>query len=200
MAQEVLAKPESELVAEAKNGSGPAFEELVNRYEQKIYRLGLRLMGNDQDAEDVLQETFLKAFEHLKDFREDSRFYTWLVRIAVNEGLMKLRKRRSDKAQPMEDAIDDDGQVMPRDFRDWKPNPEQEMSQKEIEKVLLDSAMALPDSLRAVFFLRDVEELSTEETAGALGLTAGAVKARLFRARFQLREELTKVLKREKPR
>lgn len=195
--QETVAKSESELVAEAKNGRGEAFEELVNRYEKKIYRLGVRLMGNDQDAEDVLQETFLKAFEHLKDFREDSRFYTWLVRIAVNEGLMKLRKRRSDKAQPMEDAVDDDGQVMPREFKDWKPNPEQEMSQKEMEQLLLDSARALPPSLRAVFFLRDVEELSTEEAAQALGLTAGAVKARLFRARFQLREELSKVLKRE---
>lgn len=195
--QEAIAKSESELVAEAKRGSGEAFEELVNRYEKKIYRLGVRLMGNDSDAEDVLQETFLKAFEHLKDFREDSRFYTWLVRIAVNEGLMKLRKRRSDKASPMEDAVDDEGQVMPREFRDWKPNPEQEMGQKEMERILLDAARALPASLRAVFFLRDVEELSTEETAEALGLTAGAVKARLFRARFQLRERLSNVLKRE---
>lgn len=195
--QEALAKPESELVADAKNGSIEAFEELVNRYEKKIYRLGVRLMGNETDAEDVLQDTFLKAFEHLKDFREDSRFYTWLVRIAVNEGLMKLRKRRSDKAQPMEDSVDDDGQVIPRDFRDWKPNPEQEMGQKEMEKILLDAAGALPPSLRTVFFLRDVEELSTEETADALGLTTGAVKARLFRARFQLREELSKVLRRE---
>lgn len=195
--QEAIAKSESELVAEAKNGGGEAFEELVNRYERKIYRLGVRLMGNDQDAEDVLQETFLKAFEHLKDFREDSRFYTWLVRIAVNEGLMKLRKRRSDKAGPMEDAVDDEGQVIPREFRDWKPNPEQQMGQKEMERILLDAARALPASLRAVFFLRDVEELSTEETAQALDLTAGAVKARLFRARFQLRERLSNVLKRE---
>ncbi|MGH9396073.1 MAG: sigma-70 family RNA polymerase sigma factor [Terriglobia bacterium] len=195
--QEAVAKSESELVTEAKNGSGQAFEELVNRYEKKIYRLGVRLMGNDQDAEDVLQETFLKAFEHLKDFREDSRFYTWLVRIAVNEGLMKLRKRRSDKAGPMEDAVDDEGQVMPREFRDWKPNPEQEMGQKEMERILLDAARALPASLRAVFFLRDVEELSTEETAQALDLTAGAVKARLFRARFQLRERLSNTFKRE---
>lgn len=195
--QEAVAKSESELIAEAKNGKGEAFEELMNRYEKKIYRLGVRLMGNEQDAEDVLQETFLKAFEHLKNFREDSRFYTWLVRIAVNEGLMKLRKRRSDKAGPMEDVVDDEGQVIPREFRDWKPNPEQEMSQKEMEQTLLDAARALPASLRAVFFLRDVEELSTEETAQTLGLSTGAVKARLFRARFQLRERLSKVLKRE---
>ncbi|HLI30045.1 MAG TPA: sigma-70 family RNA polymerase sigma factor [Terriglobia bacterium] len=195
--QEALEKTEGALVTEAKAGSAEAFEDLVNRYERKIYRLALRLTGNPQDAEDVLQETFLKAFEHLPDFRQDSRFYTWLVRIAVNEGLMKLRKRRSDKSEPMEDGVDDDGQVMPREFRDWKPNPEQLMSQEEMETLLMNAANSLPAGLRTVFFLRDVEELSTEETAEALNLTAGAVKARLFRARMRLREELAKVLKRE---
>ena len=195
--QEALEKTEGALVTEAKAGSAEAFEDLVNRYERKIYRLALRLTGNPQDAEDVLQETFLKAFEHLPDFRQDSRFYTWLVRIAVNEGLMKLRKRRSDKSEPMEDGVDDEGQVMPREFRDWKPNPEQLMSQEEMETLLLNAANGLPEGLRTVFFLRDVEELSTEETAEALNLTAGAVKARLFRARMRLREELAKVLKRK---
>ena len=195
--EQAVEKPESVLVTEAKSGNNTAFEELVNRYERKIYRLALRLTGNAEDAEDVLQETFLKAFEHLPDFRQDSRFYTWLVRIAVNEGLMKLRKRRSNKAEPMEDAVDEDGQVMPREFRDWKPNPEQLLSQEEMERVLLDAARRLPASLRTVFMLRDVEELSTEETAEALNLTPGAVKARLFRARFQLREELSKTFKRE---
>jgi RNA polymerase sigma-70 factor, ECF subfamily len=194
---EALERPESALVAEAKSGNNTAFEELVNRYERKIYRLALRLTGNPQDAEDVLQETFLKAFEHLPEFRQDSRFYTWLVRIAVNEGLMKLRKRRSDKTEPMDDAVDEDGHVMPREFQDWKPNPEQLLSREEMERVLLDAARRLPASLRTVFMLRDVEELSTEETAEALNLTPGAVKARLFRARFQLREELSKTFKRE---
>lgn len=197
MPQEALAKTESELVAEAKAGNNEAFDELVGLYEKKIYRLALRLTGNAEDAEDVLQETFLKAFEHLPDFRQDSRFYTWLVRIAVNEGLMKLRKRRSDKSEPLEDAVDDEGQVMPREFRDWKPNPEQQVGQEEMEGILLQAAEDLPPSLRAVFFLRDVEELSTEETAEMLNLTTGAVKARLFRARLQLRETLSKVFKRE---
>jgi RNA polymerase sigma-70 factor, ECF subfamily len=195
--QQTPEKPESVLVTEAKSGDHEAFEELVNRYEGKIYRLAMRVTGNAEDAEDVLQETFLKAFEHLPEFRQDSRFYTWLVRIAVNEGLMKLRKRRSDKAEPMADAVDEDGQVMPREFRDWKPNPEQLLSREEMQNVLLDAARKLPPSLRTVFMLRDVEELSTEETAEALNLTPGAVKARLFRARFQLREELSKIFKRE---
>lgn len=195
--REAIEKTEGALVTEAKAGSAGAFEELVSRYERKIYRLALRLTSNQQDAEDVLQETFLKAFEHLPDFRQDSRFYTWLVRIAVNEGLMKLRKRRSDKSEPMQDVVDDEGQVMPREFRDWKPNPEQLMSQEEMEALLLNAANGLPAGLRTVFFLRDVEELSTEETGEALNLTSGAVKARLFRARMRLREELAKVLKRE---
>jgi len=195
--QKLSEKPESLLVTEAKSGNYEAFEELVSRYEKKIYRLALRLTGNNEDAEDVLQETFLKAYEHLPDFRQDSLFYTWLVRIAVNEGLMRLRKLRSDKSEPLEDKVSDDGQVTPREFRDWKPNPEETMQQKEMEDLLLKAAQALPPSLRAVFLLRDMEELSTEETANLLGLTTGAVKARLFRARMQLREELSQALKQE---
>lgn len=191
-----LAKDDSILVTEAKAGSYAAFEELVNRYEKKIYRLGLNLTGNPEDAEDVLQEAFLKAFEHLPEFRADARFYTWLVRIAINEGLMKLRKRRSDKSVPIEDTVNDEGGVMPRELTDWKPNPEQLYAQEEIEAILLNAARTLSPAYRAVFLLRDVEGLSTEETAESLNLSVGAVKARLFRARMQLREELSKIFKR----
>ena len=191
-----LAKDEAVLVAEAKAGSYEAFEDLVNRYEKKIYRLGLNLTGNPEDAEDMLQETFLKAFEHLADFREDSRFYTWIVRIAINQGLMKLRKRRGSKEVQIEDGENDDGEIIPRDFADWRPNPEQELQRTELETILQDAARSLPMTFRTVFFLRDVEGLSTEETAELLNLSEGAVKARLFRARLRLREELSKILKR----
>lgn len=191
-----LVKDESVLVTEAKAGSYEAFEELVNRYEKKIYRLGLNLTGNAEDAEDMLQETFLKAYEHLPNFREDSRFYTWIVRIAINQGLMKLRKRRSSKEVQMEDISNDDGEVIPRDFADWRPNPEQEMERTELETILQEAARSLPMTFRTVFFLRDVEGLSTEETAEMLNLSEGAVKARLFRARLRLREELSKILRR----
>jgi RNA polymerase sigma-70 factor, ECF subfamily len=190
------AKEESVLVAEAKAGNYTAFEELVNRYERKIYRLGMNITGNPEDAEDVLQETFLKAFEHLPEFREDSRFYTWIVRIAVNEGLMKLRKRRASKEVPMEDSEDDEGDVVVRDFADWKPNPEQLLAQNELEDILRTAVRSLPPTFRTVFYLRDVEGLSTEETAELLSLSEGAVKARLFRARMRLREELSKIFKR----
>jgi RNA polymerase sigma-70 factor (ECF subfamily) len=193
---QVALKDDSVLVAEAKAGSYAAFEELVNRYEKKIYRLGMNLTGNSEDAEEVLQEAFLKAFVHLADFREDSRFYTWLVRIAVNEGLMKLRKRRSDKSVPIEDSVDEEGEVMPREFADWKPNPEEQYAQAEIEEILRNAAQSLSPGFRTVFLLRDVDRLSTQETADVLGISEGAVKARLFRARLQLREELSKIFKR----
>src|SRR3990172_6981716 len=121
-----VVKDDFALVAEAKAGSYEAFEELVNRYENKIYRLGVNITGSPQDAEDVLQEAFLKAFQHLGEFRADSRFYTWLVRIAVNEALMKLRKRRSDRLVPLEDSTDEEGTTMTRELADWKPNPEQQ--------------------------------------------------------------------------
>ena len=191
-----VVKDDLALVAEAKAGSYEAFEELVNRYENKIYRLGLNVTGNPEDAEDVLQEAFLKAFQHLGEFRADSRFYTWLVRIAVNEGLMKLRKRRSDRSVPMEDEIGDDGEPIPRELADWKPNPEQIFAQAEIERILRDAAQKLPATYRTVFLLRDMEDLSTAETASVLNLTEGTVKARLFRARLMLREELSRVFKR----
>ena len=191
-----VVKDDLALVAEAKAGSYEAFEELVNRYENKIYRLGLNVTGNPEDAEDVLQEAFLKAFQHLGEFRADSRFYTWLVRIAVNEGLMKLRKRRSDRSVPMQDEIGDDGEPIPRELADWKPNPEQIFAQAEIERILRDAAQKLPATYRTVFLLRDMEDLSTAETASVLNLTEGTVKARLFRARLMLREELSGVFKR----
>ena len=191
-----LAKDESALVTEAKAGSYAAFEELVNRYEKKIYRLGMNLTGSPEDAEDVLQETFLKAFEHLPEFRADARFYTWIVRIAVNEALMKLRKRRASKEVPVEDSEDDEGAVTVREFADWKPNPEQQLARAELENILQNAIRALPPSFRTVFYLRDVEDLSTEETAELLNLSVGAVKARLFRARLRLREDLSKVFKR----
>jgi RNA polymerase sigma-70 factor (ECF subfamily) len=194
--QVTLPRDESVLVNEAKAGDYSAFEELVNRYEKKIYRLGMNITGNQEDAEDVLQEAFLKAFEHLPDFRADSRFYTWVVRIAVNQALMKLRKRRTSREVPMEDSVGENGEVIVHEFADWKPNPEQQYAQAELEGILQGAVNNLPPGFRTVFYLRDVEGLSTEETAEMLNLSVGAVKARLFRARLRLRDELSKTFKR----
>lgn len=180
-------------VRAAKAGDFGAFEELVNRYERKIYRLALNITGRPEDAEEVLQESFLKTFEHLGDFREDSRFYTWLARIVINEGLMKLRKRRSDRSIPIEDFVTEEGEVIPREFADWGPNPEESLAQSELQAALLEAVESLPFSCRAVCHLRDVEGFSNQETAELLNLSPGAVKTRHHRGCLRLRERLSNI-------
>jgi RNA polymerase sigma-70 factor, ECF subfamily len=190
---------EADLVQQAKAGSLEAFTELVNRYDSKILRLAKHITQNQEDAEDVLQEAFLKAFTHLDRFEGGSRFYTWLVRIAVNESLMKLRKRRTGKEVSLDEPVesgDGDVQNLVREIAVWDDTPEKRYSQAEIRGILDGAVESLEPIYRTVFVLRDVEELSTEETAEALDLTVPAVKSRLLRARLQLREILTKTFRR----
>jgi RNA polymerase sigma-70 factor (ECF subfamily) len=188
---------ESALVARAREGDAAAFNELVNRYSRKIYRLAKHITQNDEDAEDVLQETFLKAFEHLGDFQGQSKFYTWIVRIAVNESLMKLRKRKSDRTVPLDEPVDTGEDTVVREIAVWDENPEQKYSRDELGEILEEAIQSLKPAFRTVFVLRDIEELSTEETAEALGISVPAVKSRLLRARLQLRERLTRFFKRK---
>jgi len=188
---------ESGLLAKARQGDAAAFNELVNRYSRKIYRLAKHITQNDEDAEDVLQETFLKAFEHLGDFQGQSKFYTWIVRIAVNESLMKLRKRKSDRTVPMDEPLDTGEDSLVREIAVWGEDPEQQYSREELGTILDEAVQSLRPAFRTVFVLRDIEELSTEETAEALGLSVPAVKSRLLRARLQLREKLTRYFKRK---
>ena len=152
---------------------------------------------NQEDAEDVLQETFLKAFEHLPDFHGQSKFYTWIVRIAVNESLMKLRKRKSDRTVPLDEPLDTGEDTVVREIAVWDEDPEQKYSREELGQILDDAVQGLRPAFRTVFVLRDIEELSTEETAEALGISVPAVKSRLLRARLQLREKLTRLFKRK---
>ncbi len=188
---------ESALVAKAREGDNAAYNELVNRYSTKIYRLAKHITQHDEDAEDVLQETFLKAFEHLGDFQGQSKFYTWIVRIAVNESLMKLRKRKSDRTVPLDEPLDTGEDTVVREIAVWDENPEQQYSREELATILDEAVQSLRPVFRTVFVLRDIEELSTEETAEALGLSVPAVKSRLLRARLQLREKLTRLFKRK---
>ena len=188
---------EAALVAQAQTGGEEAFTELVNRYEGNIYRLARHITQNQEDAEDVLQETFLKAYQHLADFQGNSRFYTWIVRIAVNQALMKLRKRKTDASVSLDDPYDTGEENLVREIAVWEPNPEQTYSQEEIRAILENAVDSLPPTFRAVFALRDIEELSTEETAAALNLSVPAVKSRLLRARLRLREKLTRYFKRK---
>jgi RNA polymerase sigma-70 factor (ECF subfamily) len=188
---------ESVLVAQAKAGDQAAFSELVNRYERKIYRLAKNITRNDEDAEDVLQDTFLKAYTHLDNFKGDSKFYTWIVRIGVNEALMRLRKRKSDRSVPLDEPVELGEETVTREIAVWEDNPEQQYSQEEWRRILDEAVESLKPDFRTVFVLRDIEELSTEETAETLGISVPAVKSRLLRARLALRERLTRQFKRK---
>lgn len=188
---------ETALVARAKAGDTTAFSELVSQYERKIYRLAKNITRHDEDAEDVLQDAFLKAYEHLDRFEGNSKFYTWLVRIAVNEALMKLRKRKTDKTVPLDEPVDVGEDLMQREIAVWDDNPEQQYSGEEMKKILDEALDSLKPDFRTVFTLRDIEELSTEETAETLGISIAAVKSRLLRARLALREKLTRQFKRK---
>jgi RNA polymerase sigma-70 factor (ECF subfamily) len=186
---------DEELVEKAKAGDPGAFPQLVRKYSRRILRIGRNITNNDEDAEDVLQETFLKAYTHLDGFQGNSKFYTWLVRIAMNEALMKLRKRKGDKVVSLDEQLDTGEDTVTREIAVWEGNPEERYSQDELRDILDKTIASLPESFRTVFVLRDIEELSTEETADTLGLSIPAVKSRLLRARLQLREKLTRIFK-----
>jgi RNA polymerase sigma-70 factor (ECF subfamily) len=197
VAPEAAVFDEANLVAQAREGDAGAFGELTERYHRNIFRLARNITQNTEDAEDVLQETFLKAFEHLPDFEGNSKFYTWLVRIAVNEALMKLRKRKWDKTVWLDEPVSAGDDTVAREIAVWEDNPEQRYSKEELADILDKAINSLAPAYRTVFVLRDVEGLSTEETAEALDLTVPAVKSRLLRARLQLRDKLTAFFKKK---
>ncbi len=190
--------PDIALVASAVAGDVQAFEKLIRKYDRQIFRIAQHITQNREDAEDVVQDAFLKAYEKLSQFQGNSKFYTWLVRIAVNESLMRLRKRRTGKMVSIDEDIETDEGSVPRDLADWSPNPEQNYTQTELAKILRKTIQGLPQGFRVVFVLRDVDGLSTEETAEMLGLSVPAVKSRLLRARLQLRERLSRYFRSEK--
>ncbi len=189
---------ESVLVNAARKGDITAFEELVRRYDRNVFRIAQHITQNREDAEDVVQDAFLKAYQNLGQFQGQSKFYTWLVRIAVNEALMRLRRRRPERMVSLDEDVKTEEDSMPREIADWTPNPEQQYNQAELKDILSRTIQGLPTSFRTVFVLRDVEGLSTEETAEALGLSIPAVKSRLLRARLQLRERLTKYFRKKR--
>ncbi len=186
------------LVQAAKAGDVGAFEDLVRRYDRNVFRIAQHITQNREDAEDVVQEAFLKAYGNLAQFQGQSKFYTWLVRIVVNEALMKLRRRRPERMVSLDEDVKTEDDSVPREVADWAPNPEQLYTQVELHDILSRTIQGLPPSFRTVFVLRDVESLSTEETAEALGLSIPAVKSRLLRARLQLRERLSRFFQKRK--
>ena len=190
--------PDVALVQRVRDGDVSAYDTLVRKYDRQVFRIAQHITQNREDAEDVMQDAFLKAYEKLDQFQGNSKFYTWLVRIAVNESLMRLRKRRTGKMVSIDEDIETEEGSVPRDLADWAPDPEQNYSQTELAEILRKTIQGLPQGFRIVFVLRDVEGLSTEETAETLGLSIPAVKSRLLRARLQLRERLSRYFRRKK--
>jgi RNA polymerase sigma-70 factor, ECF subfamily len=179
-----------DLVQASKNGDVAAFEQLVKRYDGKLFRIAQSVTHNREDSQDAVQEAFLKAYQHLGDFRGDSQFSTWLIRITLNQSLMKLRKQRAAKEVSLDEDLRTDEETLPREVIDWAPNPEQRFSASELRNILIKTIEELRPILRTVFVLQDLEGLSTEQTAEVLNLSQSAVKSRLWRARLQLRERL----------
>jgi len=182
---------ESELVHAAKQGDISAFEAIVRRYTQRVFRIAQHITHSPEDAQEVVQEVFLRVFRHIERFEERATFSTWLTRIAVNTALMMHRPRRHAETSLDENWQDEGGsesELVP----DWRPNPEQLYSRSELRTILRQALEQLPEGYSTVFVLRDIEGFSIEETASALGITPPAVKARLLRARLQLREKLSR--------
>lgn len=190
--------PDIELVALAKAGEISAFEDLVRRYERVVYSLTRRMLQNEQDAEDVTQQAFLSALEHLDNFREEASFKTWLLRIATHAALKIIRKRKGLDTVSLEEATEDSNELdsipHPEYIADWRQSPEQLVERNETHRLLDEALAQLDEKHRLVFLLRDVEGLSTKETSDAIGLTESNVKLRLLRARLQLREHLIRSL------
>ena len=170
-------------------GDRRAFEPLVRRHERRVFRVTIAVLGNIEDAEEAMQDTFVKAFRHLDQFRKEARFTTWLTRIAINEAIQKRNARKN--FMPIAEAETTEQQFAPRRHESWKmSNPEQLYGKQEIHQIVENAIQLLPEIYREAFVLRDVEELSAEEAAEVLGITVPALKSRLLRARLMMRETL----------
>jgi len=181
---------EQRLIQQIRDGEHEAFYELIRPYERRVYAAAFAILRNEADADDCAQEAVLKAFRHIRQFRAEARFSTWLIQIAVNEARMRRRKERADLVEPIEKSKNEEGIYTPRDFADWREIPSEALERKEIREKLAEALGSLGQMYREVFVLRDMEQLSIEETSKALGISTAAVKTRLLRARLMLRDLL----------
>jgi RNA polymerase sigma-70 factor (ECF subfamily) len=181
---------EQQLIASVQQGKRELFYELVRPYERRIYAAALAILRNEADAEDVCQEAMLKAFAHIRQFRAEARFSTWLIQITVNEALMRRRRDRTVVMEGLAERPDEEGNYTPRDFADWREIPSEALERKQVRQKLAEALATLDRKYREVFVMRDMEHLNIQETAEALGITAASVKTRLLRARLMLRDLL----------
>jgi len=178
------------LIRRIRDGEHDLFYELVRPYERRVYSAALAILRNEADAEDVAQEAVLKALKHIKQFRAEARFSTWLIQITVNEARMRRRKEHANIMESMADRQDEEGNYTPRDFADWREIPLETLERREVREMLAEALASLGEKYREVFVLRDMQHLSIEETAKTLEISTASVKTRLLRARLMLRDML----------
>jgi RNA polymerase sigma-70 factor, ECF subfamily len=193
-------RDESRMIASIVAGDAQLFHELIRPYERRVYAMALSFLRNEADAEDAAQETFLKAFRNLANFRGEAKFGTWLISIVLNEARSRIRRRDAVKMESLDEPKDDQGQTLPAMLRDWKEIPSEVLERKEVRLLLQNAITALPMIYREVFRLRDIEHLSVSEAAEALGITISSVKVRLHRARMMLQKSLAPQLKEMAPK
>jgi RNA polymerase sigma-70 factor, ECF subfamily len=183
-------RDEAALIRRVRDGEHDLFYDLIRPYERRVYSATLAILRNQADAEDAAQEAMLKAFRHIRQFRAEARFSTWLIQIAVNEARMRRRKEHPELIEPIAARRDEEGNYTPRDFADWREIPSEALERKEIREKLAEALASIGEIYREVFMLRDMQHLSIEETALALGISVASVKTRLLRARLMLRDLL----------
>jgi RNA polymerase sigma-70 factor (ECF subfamily) len=184
------ANAERALIARILAGRKELFYELIEPYQRRIYLAAWSILRNEADAEDAAQDAVLKAFTHLGQFRLESKFSTWLIQIAINEARMRIRKQHTEIMKPMVEQEDEEGLYQPKEFADWREIPSEALERMEIRQALERALAGIAQKYREVFLLRDVQHLSIEEAAEALGLSRAAIKTRLLRARLMLRDLL----------
>jgi RNA polymerase sigma-70 factor, ECF subfamily len=186
---------EALIIAAIVRGETRLFHDLIRSHERSVYAMVLSILQNEADAEDAAQEAFLKAFRNLSKFRAESKFSTWLISIALNEARSKLRQKKAMKTESLDAGSEEGGHVSPAILRDWREVPSEALERKEVRQMIQLAVADLPGIYREIFLLRDVEELSVNESAEALGISTAAVKVRLLRARMMLQKTLAPQLK-----
>jgi RNA polymerase sigma-70 factor, ECF subfamily len=193
-------RDEAQMIVSILGGDTRAFHELIRPYERRVYAMALSLLQNEADAEDVAQEAFLKAFRNLASFRGEAKFGTWLVSITLNEARSRIRRGKTVKMESLDESEDEHGHVSPALLRDWREIPSQALERQEVRLLLQEAIAGLPIIYREVFLLRDIEELSVNESAESLGISIASVKVRLHRARMMLQKKLAPQLKQVNPK
>jgi RNA polymerase sigma-70 factor (ECF subfamily) len=193
-------RTEAQIITSILAGNSHEFHDLIRPHERSVYIMALSLLHNEADAEDAAQEAFLKAYRNLAKFRGDSKFSTWLISITLNEARSRLRSKKNVKLQSLDEPPEGEGHVSPALLRDWREIPSEALERQEIRLLLQEAITDLPLIYREVFLLRDVGELSVNESAEALGISIASVKVRLHRARIMMQKRLVPQLKKMSPK